>query len=200
MPDAIRLVTLPLRIGVRAVELVLDPVLDAAKHVLGRNGEEPEVEWSRPSAARPDPAAGEAPGGAAAVAEAGPAADAEPAAEAEPGLRENEPGGAPDADPPSALAEPVAEADESGEPEHVSTEATLVAESADPEIADGIHADLHVAEPWDGYRTQNAAEVIEALKTASPAQIGVVQLYESTHRRRKTVLEAAERALRESAS
>lgn len=134
------------------------------------------------------------------------AAHAEPATEPEPGLRENEPSGAPDAAPPSALVEPapVLTEDAAGpvpvtefdEPVHVSEEPVLVAESADPETADGIHADLHVAEPWDGYRSQNAGEVIAALEDASPAQLAVVQLYEGTHRRRKTVLEAAERQLR----
>jgi hypothetical protein len=81
------------------------------------------------------------------------------------------------------------------EPEHVSENAVLVAESADPEIADGIHTDLRVNEPWDGYAGQTAADVIAALEDASPAQVAVVQLYETTHRSRKTVLEAAARRL-----
>lgn len=86
-------------------------------------------------------------------------------------------------------------ASEVDEPAHVSEEPVLVAESADAETADGIHTDLHVQEPWDGYRKATAGEVIEALETCNPAQLAVVRLYESTHRARKTVLEAADREL-----
>ena len=78
---------------------------------------------------------------------------------------------------------------------HVSEEPVLVAESADVEIADGIHTDLHVKEPWDGYRKSTAQEVIDSLERCDTAQLAVVRLYESTHRARKTVLEAADREL-----
>jgi hypothetical protein len=202
VPDATQLVTLPLRLGVRAARLVLDPLVGAAREALGLAGDESDGhrEEERTESRPPDPRRS------APVAPTTEASHAEPASEPEPGLRENEPSGAPDAAPPSALVEPapVLTEDAAGpvppseydEPVHVSEEPVLVAESADPETADGIHTDLHVAEPWDGYRSQNAAEVIAALEDSSPAQIAVVQLYEGTHRRRKTVLEAAERQLR----
>jgi hypothetical protein len=78
---------------------------------------------------------------------------------------------------------------------HVSEEPVLVAESADVEIADGIHTDLHVQEPWDGYAKANAQAIIDELERCNPAQLAVVRLYESTHRARKTVLEAADREI-----
>jgi hypothetical protein len=117
------------------------------------------------------------------------------------------PGGAPSAEPPPAFAETVepsaVEAAGAGpipdlavdEPAHVSEEPVLVAESADPEAADGVRTDLHVAEPWEGYRGSTAKEVIAELAGRSAAELAVVRLYESTHRARRTVLEAADREL-----
>lgn len=213
-------VTLPFRFGERAGRMVLGPVVGVAGRavelggqLIGRDGDAEREERTPATAAEaaaprvttdPDmPAATPA-------AEPAPAAGpAEPPAAGSP----ERPGAFTSADPTDVSSPPplaaesadigVMEAAGAGpvpataidEPEHVSTEATLVAESADLETADGIHTDLHVAEPWDGYRRAKAREVIEALGRCTPAQLAVVRLYESTHRARKTVLEAAEREL-----
>jgi len=50
--------------------------------------------------------------------------------------------------------------------------------------------ELHVAEPWPGYARLRAAEIIDRLASADPATSAVVRLYESTHRNRRTVLDA----------
>jgi hypothetical protein len=87
--------------------------------------------------------------------------------------------------------EPRSRADVPEEPEHVSEEPVVVAEVADPGAEDSPGPQISVAEPWEGYRQMKAADVIDRLAAATPEEIAVVQLYESTHRRRKTVLEAA---------
>ena len=54
----------------------------------------------------------------------------------------------------------------------------------------------HVSkEPWRGYDEMNAREVIGGLAAASSAEVAAVQLYESGHRRRQTILNAVEREL-----
>lgn len=183
-PDPLKLATLPLRLTLRVAGAVLEPASEIVRGTLGlvRGALGSDGDGHDESAA--DPRSDAAP------------VEVEVRREAPAPLDPREPGTAPDADPPSAYApppldpEPVAE-----EPEHVDTGAVLVAESADREIADGIHTDLRVQEPWDGYAGQTAADVIARLEGASAAQIAVVQLYESTHRSRKTVLEAAQRRL-----
>jgi hypothetical protein len=93
--------------------------------------------------------------------------------------------------PPRPRREPQSRADIPDEPEHVSEEPVVVAEGADPGAEDGAGAQVSVAEPWEGYRQMKAADVIDRLAAATPEEVAVVQLYESMHRRRKTVLEAA---------
>jgi diacylglycerol O-acyltransferase / wax synthase len=74
-------------------------------------------------------------------------------------------------------------------------EATLVAESAELEAADGPGPELRVEEPWEGYRRMTAPEIAERLAGAPEAVAAVVRLYEGQHRRRQQVLRATERAL-----
>jgi hypothetical protein len=93
--------------------------------------------------------------------------------------------------PPRPRREPTARADVPDEPAHVSEEPVVVAEVADPGAEDGAGAQVRVAEPWEGYRQMKAADVIDRLAAATPEEVAVVQLYETMHRRRKTVLEAA---------
>src|SRR3954471_3661097 len=93
--------------------------------------------------------------------------------------------------PPRPRREPRSRADVPDEPEHVSEEPVVLAEVADPAAEDGAGAQVSVAEPWEGYRQMKAADVIDRIAAATPEEIAVVQLYESMHRRRKTVLEAA---------
>lgn len=82
------------------------------------------------------------------------------------------------------------------EPAHVSEEPELVREDADPGAEEGAGAQLRVAEPWTGYHLMHARDVIDRLASASPEELAAVELYERSHRRRKTVVAAAERALK----
>jgi hypothetical protein len=93
--------------------------------------------------------------------------------------------------PPPARRRPESRADVPEEPEHVSEEPVVVAEVADQGAEESPGPQISVDEPWEGYRRMKAADVIDRLAVASPEEIAVVQLYESTHKRRKTVLEAA---------
>ena len=109
-----------------------------------------------------------------------PATSTEPLPPAQPvGLRATEP-------QPAAPAE---------DPTHVSEEPELVEELAEPGAEGGAGAELHIREPWDGYRRMNAREVTARLGDASRAELAAVQLYESSTRGRQTVLSAVERQL-----
>lgn len=79
---------------------------------------------------------------------------------------------------------------------HVSESAELVEEFADPGAEDGAGAEVRVAEPWEGYRSMRAAEIIDRIASASSAELAAVELYEFSGRKRKTVLAAAESALK----
>jgi hypothetical protein len=95
------------------------------------------------------------------------------------------------AEPPGAPAEPAPEE----EPRHVSEEATLVGEVAEPGAEDGAGAQVHVVEPWDGYRQMTASDVVDRITGADAALLAAVELYELSARGRQTVLEAVRREL-----
>lgn len=78
-------------------------------------------------------------------------------------------------------------------PDHVSEEPVLVREEAEPGAEDGAGASIRVDEPWDGYRRMAARDIVTRLAASSPAELAGVQLYESTHRKRQTVLAAVAR-------
>jgi hypothetical protein len=61
-------------------------------------------------------------------------------------------------------------------------EAETTPESPGPEI--------RVEEPWEGYTAMTAPDVVDRLRVADDATKAVVRLFESTHRKRKTVLAA----------
>ena len=82
------------------------------------------------------------------------------------------------------------------EPDHVSEEPSLVEEFSEPGAEDGAGAEVHVEEPWEGYAQMNAKQIVARLDRATLAALATVQLYESTHRRRQTILNAVERELR----
>jgi hypothetical protein len=82
------------------------------------------------------------------------------------------------------------------EPAHVSEEPELVDELAEPGAEDGAGAELHIREPWDGYRHMNAREVTARLSAASAAELTAVELYENHGRGRHTVLAAVARQMR----
>jgi hypothetical protein len=81
-------------------------------------------------------------------------------------------------------------------PDHVDEEVVLVAEVAEAGAEDGAGAELHVDPPWDGYDRMAAVEVCDRLTAARAELAAAVELYESTRRSRRSVLDAAERALR----
>jgi hypothetical protein len=89
---------------------------------------------------------------------------------------------------PAPAAEPAPEP----EPIHVSEEPVVVAGVGGADVG----AQVSVAEPWEGYRQMKASDVIDRLTAASPAELAVVQLYESQGRARKTVLAAVDQRLR----
>ena len=50
--------------------------------------------------------------------------------------------------------------------------------------------------PWDGYDGMTAADISDRLTAATAVEAAAVELYESTHKNRRTVMDAAVRALR----
>lgn len=99
--------------------------------------------------------------------------------------------------PPVSPPVPRAALDQA-EPAHVSEEPELVEELAEPGAEDGAGPEIHIEEPWKGYAGLNAKQVIARLNSATPAALAAVQLYESSHRRRQTILTAVQRELRSS--
>jgi hypothetical protein len=89
----------------------------------------------------------------------------------------------PDLPPIAAVPEPTP-----GEAAHI-REQRREAETT----ADSPGAEVHVDEPWQGYASMNAPEIIDRLAVSDAAVKGVVLLYERSHRGRKTVLRAAGR-------
>jgi hypothetical protein len=111
-----------------------------------------------------------------------------------------EPAPAPDAaatasPPPPATPESEPLPDLDPEEGHVSEEATLIEEVAEAGAEDGAGAEVHVAEPWDGYHEFAADDVIDRIRGVSSAELAAVELYELSHRNRKTVLAAVRREL-----
>jgi diacylglycerol O-acyltransferase / wax synthase len=112
------------------------------------------------------------------------------------------------ADVAGVQAEPVPAAAEDGdvrarvglfsstlEEPHVEAEEELVGSFAERGAEEGAGAEIEVSEPWAGYDEMTAADILDRLSAAAPAAAGMVELYERSHRGRKTVLAAAERAL-----
>jgi hypothetical protein len=81
-------------------------------------------------------------------------------------------------------------------PDHVDEETVLVAESAEEGAEDGAGAELTVEVPWDGYDQMTAADIRDRLSAATAVEAAAVELYETTGKNRRTVIDAAARALR----
>jgi len=60
-----------------------------------------------------------------------------------------------------------------------------------PEPAPGL-AEVHVAEPWEGYAALSAAEVVDRLADADETVRAGVRLYETQNEAREAVLHATE--------
>jgi hypothetical protein len=76
------------------------------------------------------------------------------------------------------------------EADHVDAEVEVVAESADPEATDAPGPQLHVDEPWEGYRRMKVSEIVARLEGQPAEVLAAVELYETTHRKRRGVLDA----------
>jgi hypothetical protein len=101
------------------------------------------------------------------------------------------------AEPPRAAEpRPAAEPPPAAEPAHVSEEATVVEEFAEPGAEEGAGAEVTVDEPWEGYSRTAAKDVIARVRDAGLAELAAVQLYETAHARRATVIAAVQRELR----
>ena len=72
----------------------------------------------------------------------------------------------------------------------------LAAEFAEEGAEDGAGPEVHVAEPWKGYGDMKVGEVTDRLASATPTELAAVQLYEGSHRKRRTVLRDVEHRLR----
>ena len=95
----------------------------------------------------------------------------------------------PSADAPPAVPDELV-------PDHVDEETVLVAEVAEEGAEEGAGPELHVDPPWDGYDEMTAADIRDRLAAASATEAAAVELYEATRKSRRSVLEAAERAVR----
>ena len=71
----------------------------------------------------------------------------------------------------------------------------LVGEFAEAGAEDGAGAALNFEEPWEGYRHQTVDEITGRISELDAAGLAMLELFESAHKGRKTVLEAAERRL-----
>jgi hypothetical protein len=69
----------------------------------------------------------------------------------------------------------------------VETSETTLAET---EGAAAPGAALRVAEPWDGYAKMKATDIIARVQSSDDAAKAVVRLYEQTHKKRKSVIDA----------
>lgn len=73
---------------------------------------------------------------------------------------------------------------------HIDSEVEVVAEVADAEAPDSPGPQIHVDEPWEGYGQMKAPDIVDRVGTADQATKAVVRLYEQTHRKRKSILDA----------
>jgi hypothetical protein len=105
-----------------------------------------------------------------------------------------------DVEPPAAPSRPVRDSPPAVPdeliPDHVDEEVVLVAEVAEEGAEEGAGPELHVDEPWDAYDEMTAPEIRDRLAAADPLLAAAVNLYETTHKSRRTVIDAAERALK----
>jgi hypothetical protein len=81
-------------------------------------------------------------------------------------------------------------------PLHVSTEPELVEEFSEPGAEDGAGAQVRVAEPWPEYRHLKASDVIARLSSATREELAAVELFELAGANRKSVVVAAQQALK----
>ena len=99
-------------------------------------------------------------------------------------------------DAPAAAADAPPAVPDELIPDHVDQEVVLVAETAEEGAEDGAGPELHIEAPWDGYDKMTAADIRDRLSAATPVEAAAVELYEAAHKSRRTVMDAAARALK----
>jgi hypothetical protein len=201
------LITLPIRVGLRGAELGLrvgQAVAERGIHLVG--------EILAPTARKPMPdrsreAGADRPG----EAEAAPARHRSPSSGGDPRsaaqppeesvaeeeavaelreLRDTPAKPPPPPPPPSPTPPPPAAS------VHLADEDEVIEEVAEPGAEDGAGAQIHVAEPWEGYAQLKAADVVGQLEGRDNAELAAIELYELSHRQRQTVIDAVKKALR----
>ena len=186
-----KIITLPLRVSFRSARLLTRVAAGTVDHALALAGRTigavtPSPPAPQTTAPVPSPPPREVPR----PTEAPPPREAPPV-RAVSSIRTPRPESAPPA--PQAVD---FDAPTEREPAHVSEEPELVAEVAEPGAEEGAGAAIHVAEPWNAYGHMSAKDVIARAKSANPAQLAAVRLYEARHRSRQTVLAAVDRQLK----
>ena len=197
------LITLPVRLGVRATQLWLRAAEEAARVATSTAGRLVDSVTSRDSRVEPTAPARSAQAVDSPTAEDVPAPTAE---DVDVPVPTAEDAAFPAEQTPTATAprqvelepeEPTSQtAEEASEPIHVSEEPVLVEEFAEPGAEEGAGPEIHIEEPWDGYERMNARDIIERLPQSDSAELAAVALYERGHRGRHTILAAVERELR----
>jgi hypothetical protein len=215
------MITLPVRLGLRGAELGLRAGLAVAERAIDLLGEvvaptanrRRSDRWPTPpsqSSPADQSGASESPPADQSGASESPPADQSPAPDSEGGDPRS---AAPSAEqaiaeqdaiaaerpaptPPEPPASPPSPISVPPEPAHADEEETLVQEVAEPGAEEGAGAEIHIAEPWDGYAQLKAPEVIDQLAGRDQAELAAVELYEFAHRKRQTVIDAAKRELR----
>lgn len=173
------LITAPVRLGIRGASLVVHEALALPERLLGLlgiRGDEAERFNGQAPAPQPRPSSPPASASAALMPPTRLSARSRPP-------------------PPAPAAEPARTEPLETEPVHVSESPELVAEVAERGAENGAGAQIHIAEPWEGYRAMKAADIIERLSTASREELAAVELYEISARGRKSVVAAARRTL-----
>jgi hypothetical protein len=100
--------------------------------------------------------------------------------------------------PPPPVAEPPAPrpTTPTAEPDHLEERPVLAAEVAEAGAEEGAGAQVHVDQPWEGYGGMTAAQISDRLANADPEVAAVVKLYEAANKRRRSVIEMADRRMR----
>jgi hypothetical protein len=102
-------------------------------------------------------------------------------------------GGAP---APAAVADAPPSVPDELIPDHVDEDTVLVAETAEEGAEEGVGPELTVEAPWEDYDQMTATVVRDRLAAATAAEAAAVELYEATRKNRRSVMDAAARALR----
>lgn len=200
------MITLPVRVGVRCAGLALRGTYAVTERALGLAGsvagsiirpDSPDVDLDgsehQPDATYRDATPPPAP--------AAPEPDAREPGENAPPTSEPDADAAPtrvpvDAPPAPATPVPVDSLPVDTPlppldgPAHVSRDAEIVETVAELGAEDGAGAEVHVAEPWDGYREMKADDVIDRITGATAAELAAVELYELSGRSRQSVIDA----------